>query len=274
MPPVHSPLHPPASPCVCSQTGPFSAARGAGGAAESLHHTTHPSFLHFLRTCLGFELSSPSLSFERGVHRPSSPPSVTLRPAGPSGSKSLLLRVLQGPKLPAPPASPHCAQTPPPRCPGHAFCRLQFSVSLWQAQQVTCFLCSSVTASLGGWSQAWGSVLSLPPRMGPELHGIQVPRAGSPGICVIPGGARGEEPACQCRRCKGLRFDPWVGKFPWRRKWQPTPVSLPGESHGQRRSLTGYSPWGCRELDMTEQLSTQAHGHDGVGGGRCSGHLS
>ena len=47
------------------------------------------------------------------------------------------------------------------------------------------------------------------------------------------------------------RFDPWVGKIPWRRKWQPTPVFLPGESHGQR-SLAGYSPWGCKESDTTE----------------------
>ena len=38
-------------------------------------------------------------------------------------------------------------------------------------------------------------------------------------------------------------FNPWVGNIPWRRKWQPTPVFLPGESHG-RRSLVGYSPWG------------------------------
>ena len=43
-------------------------------------------------------------------------------------------------------------------------------------------------------------------------------------------------------------FDPWVGKVPWRRKWQPTPVFLPGNPHGQRR-LAGYSPWGCKELD-------------------------
>ena len=43
--------------------------------------------------------------------------------------------------------------------------------------------------------------------------------------------------------CGRPGFDPWVGKTPWRRKWQPTPVFLPGESHG-RRSLTGYSPWG------------------------------
>ena len=46
-----------------------------------------------------------------------------------------------------------------------------------------------------------------------------------------------------------------VRKIPWRRKWQPTPVFLPGESHGQR-SLAGYSPWGHKELDMTEWIST------------------
>ena len=49
------------------------------------------------------------------------------------------------------------------------------------------------------------------------------------------------------------RFDPWVGKIRWRRKRQPTPVFLPGESHGQR-SLVGCSPWACKELDRTEWL--------------------
>ena len=47
------------------------------------------------------------------------------------------------------------------------------------------------------------------------------------------------------------RFHPWVGKIPWRRKWQPTLVFLPGESRGQT-SLVGYSPWAHRESDMTE----------------------
>ena len=61
--------------------------------------------------------------------------------------------------------------------------------------------------------------------------------------CV--GGASSKEPACQRRRHKRPGFDPWVRKIPWRRKWQPTPVFLPGEAHGQR-SLTGYSPWGHR----------------------------
>ena len=63
----------------------------------------------------------------------------------------------------------------------------------------------------------------------------------------FPGSTGSEESACQFRRC---RFDPWIGKIPLRRKWQPTPVFLPGKSHGQR-SLVGYSPWGCKELDMT-----------------------
>ena len=48
-------------------------------------------------------------------------------------------------------------------------------------------------------------------------------------------------------------FNPWVGKIPWRRKWQSTPVLLPGKSHGQR-SLVGYSSWGHKESDTTEQL--------------------
>ena len=49
-------------------------------------------------------------------------------------------------------------------------------------------------------------------------------------------------------------FNSWVGKIPWRRKWQSTPVLLPGKSHGQR-SLVGYSPWGRTESDTTEQSS-------------------
>ena len=48
-------------------------------------------------------------------------------------------------------------------------------------------------------------------------------------------------------------FDPWVRKIPWRRKWQPTPVLLPGKFHGQR-SLVGYSPWGLKESDTAERL--------------------
>ena len=60
--------------------------------------------------------------------------------------------------------------------------------------------------------------------------------------CIsFSGGASGKEPACQCKRRNRQGFDPRVGKIPWRRSWQPTPVLLPGEPHGQR-SLAGDSP--------------------------------
>ena len=56
-----------------------------------------------------------------------------------------------------------------------------------------------------------------------------------------------------CLQCGRPGFDPWAGRISWRRKWQPTPVFMPGESHG-RRSLVGYSPWGHKESDTTERL--------------------
>ena len=68
----------------------------------------------------------------------------------------------------------------------------------------------------------------------------------------LPWWLRGKEPTCQCRRCG---FNPWVREISWRRKWQPTLVSLPGRSHGQR-SLAACSPWGCKELN---RFSNWAH---------------
>ena len=62
-----------------------------------------------------------------------------------------------------------------------------------------------------------------------------------------------------CLQCRRLGFDPWVGKIPWRREWQPTSVFLPGEFSGQR-SLAGYSPPGHKQLDKTE--ATKAHTQD------------
>ena len=62
----------------------------------------------------------------------------------------------------------------------------------------------------------------------------------------LPRWLSGKESTCQCR----CRFNPWVGKISWRRKWQSTPVFLPGKSHGQR-SLVGYSPWSYKESDTT-----------------------
>ena len=57
----------------------------------------------------------------------------------------------------------------------------------------------------------------------------------------FPVGSGGKESACQYRRHKRCGFDPWIGKIPWRRAWEPTAVFLPGESHGQS-SLSGCSP--------------------------------
>ena len=68
----------------------------------------------------------------------------------------------------------------------------------------------------------------------------------------FPGDASSKEPDCHCRRHKRGRFDPWVRKIPWRRAELPTPVFLPEESHGQR-SLMGYSLWGHKESDITEE---------------------
>ena len=76
---------------------------------------------------------------------------------------------------------------------------------------------------------------------------------GEPGIWrkAFPGGSDGKESACNAG---DLGSHAWVGKIPWRREWQPTPVFLPGESHRQR-SLVDYSPWGRKESDTTKQLT-------------------
>ena len=66
-------------------------------------------------------------------------------------------------------------------------------------------------------------------------------RGNSQGSYKNSGVTSGEEPACHCRRRKRCRFDPWVGKIPWRRAWQPTPVFFCRESHWQR-SLVCHSP--------------------------------
>ena len=73
----------------------------------------------------------------------------------------------------------------------------------------------------------------------------------------FPGGASGKEPACQCRRCNRRRFDPWVGKISWNRKWQPNPAFLPAESHGPR-SLAGYTIHGIAK--SRHDWSDLAHG--------------
>ena len=78
----------------------------------------------------------------------------------------------------------------------------------------------------------------------------------------FPGGASSKEPACQCRRHKRHGFSPWVGKIPWRRTWQPTPVFLPGESHEQK-SLMGYKSKGSQRVrhDWSDLACVHKHTH-------------
>ena len=67
-------------------------------------------------------------------------------------------------------------------------------------------------------------------------------------------GTSGKESSCLIQETQERWVHPWVRKISFSRKWHPTPVFLPGKSHRQR-SLVGYSPWGCKEWDMTEQQS-------------------
>ena len=82
------------------------------------------------------------------------------------------------------------------------------------------------------------------------------PTLSDPMDCSLPGfsihGLSSKESGCQCRR---HRFNPWVGKIPWRRKWQPIPVFLPGKSHEQRNLAGPWGPWGCRRVGY--DLSTK-----------------
>ena len=117
---------------------------------------------------------------------------------------------------------------------------------------------------------SWGGLPSLPLISGcfsssnilPHLP-CQCPLVWLPPSMGFPGGSDGKVSTYNARR---PRFNPWVRKILWRRKWQPTPVLLPGESHGQR-SLVGYSPRGHKELDTTEQLHfTSGKKGNGKGG--------
>ena len=84
-------------------------------------------------------------------------------------------------------------------------------------------------------------------------------------ILGFPGGSSGKEPACQSRRRKKCRFDPWVWKIPWRRAWQSTPVFLPGES--QMEEPGGLQSIGSQTVrhDWTGLARTHANLPEGFG---------
>ena len=74
----------------------------------------------------------------------------------------------------------------------------------------------------------------------------------TPVVESFPDGTSGKEPACQCRRYKRCKFDPWGGKIPQRRAWQPTPVVLLENAMDKQRSLAGSSSWNHKESGTTE----------------------
>ena len=109
-------------------------------------------------------------------------------------------------------------------------------------------------------SAIWG----CPPNENPSRNTTQVAQVGMQRVSVslfkkifvyllrLPRWLSGKESACQCKR---LGFDPWIGKIPWRRKWQPASGNLRRKFHG-RRSLVGYSSWHLKGSNTTDRLST------------------
>ena len=121
----------------------------------------------------------------------------------------------------------------------------------------------------GRWSKSWCMVEPWMTRgLGPLTSCIVENQSivlqfciwgSTPAYSGFPGGSEVRIHLPVQEMCRRHRFHPWVGKIPWRRKWQPTPVFLPLESHEQR-SRVGYSPWGHRESGITE-VTEHTHTH-------------
>ena len=106
----------------------------------------------------------------------------------------------------------------------------------------------------------FGKVLSIISSYQPSaILSLSSPSAIIYGLVLLTHSSDGKESACNA----GDRFNPRVGKMPWRREWQPTAVFLPGQFHGQR-SLAGYSPWGSKTWDTTKQLTLSFFPLDGI----------
>ena len=124
-------------------------------------------------------------------------------------------------------------------------------------QFTKCFnLCYYNQPLQNSFSQAWYTYLTsqkIQPQMGNSVY-IGNLNMGEQSVFNFPDVASGKESTCQCRRHKSCGFDPWVGKIPWSRKQQPTPVFLPGKSHGQWATVHGVAK-------SQTQLITHTHLH-------------
>ena len=133
-----------------------------------------------------------------------------------------------------------------------AFCLLYFFLPTFQ--ELGCF--SGCLMSSGSIHKLYCGIYSTFKCSFDEIvwGGKSSPRPTPQQSWLLSCGVRREHAGLLSRRCrkhKRCGFDPWVRKIPWSRKWQPTPVFLPRDFHGQR-SLVGYGPWGRKELGMTE----------------------
>ena len=114
-------------------------------------------------------------------------------------------------------------------------------IMLMRSRSFTCVIQMLPLKEIGNWMQTFkttSALLWVPLKTYSENKDLNV----SSLFWGFPKWFRGKESTCQCRR---HGFNPWAGKTPWGRKWQPTPVFLPGKSHGQK-NLGDYSPWRCR----------------------------
>ena len=135
-------------------------------------------------------------------------------------------------------------------------------INVYEALSAYLSLClSDFRALLVSPLPGWGTWCSEKPSHQPGVDQLR-----NPGFFVtcahllgLPRWYSGKEFACQCRRCRRCGFEPWIRKI-CRRKWQPTPVFLPGKFRGQR-SLVGYSPWGCQESDRAEDTCLWIKSH-------------
>ena len=103
----------------------------------------------------------------------------------------------------------------------------------------------------------WRSLRIYLPNKFPGTTDVVHQRSHFEKLYCSPRWCSGKESACQCRRLKRGKFNPWAGKIPWGRKWQPIPVFLPEKFHGQR-SLASNCPWGYKSQT---QRSTHTYTH-------------
>ena len=120
---------------------------------------------------------------------------------------------------------------------------------------------SSILAWRTPWTEEPGGLPSVGSQSQTQLKQLSMHARTTLDMNKLPRWLSGKETACQCNRRRRFRFDPWVGKILWSRKWKPTPVFLPGKFHGQR-SLEGYSPWAAKsrtELSMAWHEVTEVY---------------